>query len=161
MFVTVMVTVMLAAGYVGNERSGQRIGYGPRVNCVIWLKADTRMRLYHKKPVKNKSGQLRNEQQGYHPQDLVISQIFLHCVATGTVTPEQARFGDAQPNGKEHRRMCEDLRAAAEMLCDAQQTSSLVVGSSQEGAGEEEGQHRAASQTKKASSDTFAQASGA
>ena len=31
-----------------------------------------------KKPVKNKSGQHRNEQQGYHPQDLVVSQIFLH-----------------------------------------------------------------------------------
>ena len=93
-----------AAGYVGNERSGQRIGDGPMVNCVLWLKADPDMRLYRKAPTKNKSGQLRNEQQGYHPQDLVVSEIFLHCVASGTVTPEQARFGDALPDGKARRR---------------------------------------------------------
>ena len=93
-----------AAGYVGNERSGQRIGDGPMVNCVLWLKADPDMRLYRKAPTKNKSGQLRNEQQGYHPQDLVVSEIFLHCVASGTVTPEQARFGDALPERKARRR---------------------------------------------------------
>ena len=62
------------------------------------------MRLYRKAPTKNKSGQLRNEQQGYHPQDLVVSKIYLHCVASGTVTPAQARFGDAEPSGKELRR---------------------------------------------------------
>ena len=110
-----------AAGYVGNERSGQRIGEGPAVNCVIWLKADPQMRLYRKKPVKNKSGQHRNEQQGYHPQDLVVSQIFLHCVETGTVTPHQARFGLEKPDGKALRRMSADLRAAAAMLFDAEQ----------------------------------------
>ena len=74
-----------------------------------------------KKPVKNKSGQHRNEQQGYHPQDLVVSQIFLHCVETGTVTPQQARFGDALPDRKALRRMSADLRAAAAMLFDAEQ----------------------------------------
>ena len=93
-----------AAGYVGNVQSGQRIGFGPMVNCVLWLKADPAMRLYRKAPTKNKSGQPRNEQQGYHPQDLVVSEIFLHCVASGTVTPEQARFGDALPDGKARRR---------------------------------------------------------
>ena len=62
---TVYTSALLetAAGYVGNEQSGQRIGEGPAVNCVIWLKADPQMRLYRKKPVKNKSDQHRNEQQ--------------------------------------------------------------------------------------------------
>ena len=93
-----------AAGYVGNAQNGQRIGDGPMVNCVLWLKADTDMRLCRKKPTRNKSGQLRNEQQGYHPQDLRVTEIFLHCVALGTATLEQARFPDAQPIGKELRR---------------------------------------------------------
>ena len=93
-----------ASGYVGNERTGQRIGEGPIVNCVLWLKADPTMRLWRKRPVKNKSGQLQNEQQGYHPDDLVVTDIFLHCIALGTVTPEQARFRDAKPNAKEQRR---------------------------------------------------------
>ena len=74
------------------------------VNCVLWLKADPAKRLYRKAPTRNKSGQLRNEQQGYHPQDLVVSEIFLHCVASGTVTPEQARFGNAPPDGEARRR---------------------------------------------------------
>ena len=51
-----------------------------------------------------KSGQPQNEQQGYHPDDLVVTDIFLHCIALGTVTPEQARFRDAKPNAKEQRR---------------------------------------------------------
>ena len=93
-----------AAGYVGNAQNGQRIGDGPLVNCLIWLKADKGMRLFRKSPVRNQSGQLRNEQQGYHPQDLVVSKIYLHCVASGTVTPAQARFGDREPSGKELRR---------------------------------------------------------
>ena len=82
-----------AQGYVGNARTGQSIGEGPVVNCVLWLKADPDMRLYHKKAVKNKAGKRVNEQQGYHPKHLVISDIFLHCVASGTVTPAQARPG--------------------------------------------------------------------
>ena len=110
-----------AAGYVGHETNGQRIGDGPRVTCVIWLKADASMRLWRKRARRNGSGELVNEQQGYHPKDLVFSKISLHCLASGTVTPWQVRFGDHPPNGKEHRRMCGDLRAAAEMLCDAQQ----------------------------------------
>ena len=74
------------------------------MNVVLWLKADPKMRLWRKRAVKNKSGQPNNEQQGYHPQDLVVSEIFLHCVASGTVTPEQARFGDALPDGEARRR---------------------------------------------------------
>ena len=93
-----------AAGYVGNAQNGQRIGDGPLVNCLIWLKADKGMRLYRKPPVRNQSGQQRNEQQGYHPKDLRVTKIYLHCVASGTVTPAQARFGDREPSGKELRR---------------------------------------------------------
>ena len=47
-----------AKGYVGNEQNGQSIGDGPRVACVIWLKADASMRLWRKKPRKNGSGEL-------------------------------------------------------------------------------------------------------
>ena len=93
-----------AASYVGNVNMGQRIGDGPMVNCVLWLKADPAMRLYRKAPTRNKSGQLRNEQQGYHPQDLVVSEIFLHCVASGTVSPEKAKFGNTLPDGQARRR---------------------------------------------------------
>ena len=89
---------------MGNARTGQSIGEGPIVNVVLWLKADPKMRLWRKRAVKNKSGQPNNEQQGYHPQDLVVSKIYLHCVASGTVTPAQARFGDREPSGKELRR---------------------------------------------------------
>ena len=74
------------------------------MNVVLWLKADPKMRLWRKRAVKNKSGQPNNEQQGYHPQDLRVTEIFLHCVALGTATLEQARFPDAQPIGKELRR---------------------------------------------------------
>ena len=114
-----------AKGYVGNVSTGQRIGsgqhLGPKVNCVIWLKANPDKRLFRKKPVRNKSGQLRNEQQGYHPKDLTISLIFLHCVEAGMITPQQAKFGDVQPDGKALRRLNADLRAAAALLFDVEQ----------------------------------------
>ena len=74
------------------------------MNVVLWLKADPKMRLWRKRAVKNKSGQPNNEQQGYHPQDLVVSEIILHCIALGTVTPEQARFRNGEPNGAKKRR---------------------------------------------------------
>ena len=92
-----------ARRYVGNE-PGQRIGGGPLVNCVLWLKADPKKRLWRKRPVKNASGEPQNEQQGYHPDDLRVCDIFLHCIGLGTVTPEQARFKDAEPSAKEKRR---------------------------------------------------------
>ena len=53
-----------AHGYVGNVDNGQRIGsgerLGPKVNCVVWMKADPEGRLFRKKPVRNKSGQPRS-----------------------------------------------------------------------------------------------------
>ena len=56
-----------ARGYVGNVDNGQRIGsderFGPKVNCVIWMQADPDKRLFHKKAMKNKSGQLRKLKQ--------------------------------------------------------------------------------------------------
>ena len=93
-----------AHGYVGNVDNGQRIGsderFGPKVNCVIWMQADPDKRLFYKKAAKNKSGQLRNEQQGYHPKDLKITKIYLHCIEAGNTNPQQAKFGDKEPNGE-------------------------------------------------------------
>ena len=37
------------------------------------------------------------------------------------MTPQQARFGDALPDGKALRRMSADLRGAAAILFDAEQ----------------------------------------
>ena len=114
-----------AHGYVGDVETGQRIGsgqhLGPMVNCVIWMKADPEKRLFRKKPVRNKSGQLRNEQQGYHPKDLTITRIYLHCVEAGFITPERAKYGNAEPSGKDLRRLNADLRAAAALLFDEDQ----------------------------------------
>ena len=87
-----------ARGYVGNVENGQRIGSdercGPMVNCVIWMQADPDKRLFHKKATKNKSGQRRNEQQGYHPDDLRITKIYLHCIKAGNTSPQKAKYGD-------------------------------------------------------------------
>ena len=109
-----------ARGYVGNVDNGQRIGsderFGPKVNCVIWMQADPDKRLFHKKAAKNKSGQLRNEQQGYHPKDLTITKIYLHCIEAGNISPEQAKYGDGEPNGRQMRHLNADLRAAAKLL---------------------------------------------
>ena len=109
-----------ARGYVGNVDNGQRIGsderFGPKVNCVIWMQADPDKRLFHKKAVKNKSGQLRNEQQGYHPKDLRITKIYLHCIEAGNTSPQKAKYGDGKLNGEQRRRLNADLRAAAALL---------------------------------------------
>ena len=114
-----------AHGYVGNVDNGQRIGsderFGPKVNCVIWMQADPDERLFHKKAMKNKSGQLRNEQQGYHPKDLTITKIYLHCIEAGNTSPQQAKFGDKEPRSSDKRRLNADLRAAAALLFDEQQ----------------------------------------
>ena len=114
-----------AHGYVGNVDNGQRIGsderFGPKVNCVIWMQADPEERLFHKKAVKNKSGQLRNEQQGYHPKDLAITKIYLHCIEAGNTSPQKAKYGDGEPNGWQRRRLNADLRKAAALLFDEQQ----------------------------------------
>ena len=114
-----------ARGYVGNVDNGQRIGsderFGPKVNCVIWMQADPEKRLFHKKATKNKSGQLRNEQQGYHPKDLRITKIYLHCIEAGNTSPQKAKYGDGKPNGKQRRRLNADLRKAAALLFDEQQ----------------------------------------
>ena len=102
-----------ARGYVGNVDNGQRIGsderFGPKVNCVIWMQADPDKRLFHKKAVKNKRGQPRNEQQGYHPKDLRITKIYLHCIEAGNTSPQKAKYGDGKPNGKQKRRLNADL----------------------------------------------------
>ena len=109
-----------AHGYVGNVDNGQRIGsderFGPKVNCVIWMQADPKQRLFYKKASKNKSGQLRNEQQGYHPKDLRITKIYLHCIEAGNTSPQKAKYGDGEPNGEQRRRLNADLRAAAALL---------------------------------------------
>ena len=114
-----------AHGYVGNVDNGQRIGsgqhLGPKVNCVVWMKADPEGRLFRKKPVRNKSGQLRNEQQGFHPKDLTVTRIYLHCIEAGFISPQKAKFGDNEPSGKDKRRLNADLRAAAALLFDEQQ----------------------------------------
>ena len=114
-----------AHGYVGNVDNGQRIGsderFGPKVNCVIWMQADPEERLFFKKASKNKSGQLRNEQQGYHPKDLRITKIYLHCIEAGNTSPQKAKYGDGEPNGWQRRRLNADLRAAAALLFDEQQ----------------------------------------
>jgi len=109
-----------AHGYVGNVDNGQRIGsderFGPKVNCVIWMQADPEQRLFYKKALKNKSGKLRNEQQGYHPKDLRITKIYLHCIEAGNTSPEKAKYGDGELKGWQRRRLNADLRAAAELL---------------------------------------------
>ena len=114
-----------AHGYVGNADNGQRIGsgerLGPKVNCVVWMKADKEGRLFHKKPRKNKSGQKVNEQQGYHPKDLMITRIYLHCIEAGFISPQKAKYGDTEPSGKDLRRLNADLRAAAALLFDEEQ----------------------------------------
>ena len=114
-----------ARGYVGNVDNGQRIGsderFGPKVNCVIWMQADPDKRLFHKKAMKNKSGQLRNEQQGYHPKDLTITKIYLHCIEAGNTSPQKAKYGDGEPNGNQRRRLNADLRAAAALLFTEEQ----------------------------------------
>ena len=114
-----------ARGYVGNVENGQRIGSdercGPIVNCVIWMQADPDKRLFHKKARKNKSGQLRNEQQGYHPDDLRITKIYLHCIKAGNTSPQKAKYGDGELNGEQRRRLNGDLRAAAELLFNEDQ----------------------------------------
>ena len=109
-----------ARGYVGNVENGQRIGSvercGPMVNCVIWMQADPDKRLFYKKATKNKSGQLRNEQQGYHPKDLRITKIYLHCIEAGNTSPQKAKYGDGEPNGKQRRRLNADLHARPPIL---------------------------------------------
>ena len=110
-----------AHGYVGNVVNGQRIGSGPMVNCVLWMKADPDGRLFKRRATRNSRGQLRNEQQGYHPKDLVVTRIYLHCVEAGLISPRQAKYGDKEPSSKELRRLNEDLRAAAELLFDEDQ----------------------------------------
>ena len=114
-----------AHGYVGNVDNGQRIGsgqnLGPKVNCVVWMKADPEGRLFRKKPVKNKSGQLRNEQQGYHPKDLTVTRIYLHCLEAGLISPQKAKYGDNEPSRKDRVRLNADLRAAAALLFDEEQ----------------------------------------
>ena len=109
-----------AHGYVGNVDNGQRIGsderFGPKVNCVIWMQADPEERLFHKKAKRNKSGELRNEQQGYHPKDLTITKIYLHCIEAGNTSPQKAKYGDGELNGQQRRRLNADLRAAAALL---------------------------------------------
>ena len=114
-----------ARNYVGNVNNGQRIGsgeyQGPKVNCVVWMRADPEGRLFRKKAVKNGSGQPRNEQQGYHPKDLVITKIYLHCVEASSVTPQKAKYGYREPKGKALRRLHADLRAAAKLLFDEEQ----------------------------------------
>ena len=114
-----------AHGYVGNVDNGQRIGsderFGPKVNCVIWMQADPEQRLFHKKALKNKSGQLRNEQQGYHPKDLTITKIYLHCIEAGNTSPQKAKYGDGELKCRQRRRLNADLRAAAALLFDEQQ----------------------------------------
>ena len=114
-----------AHGYVGNVDNGQRIGsderFGPKVNCVIWMQADPDERLFHKKAKKNKNGQLRNEQQGYDPKDLRITKIYLHCIEAGNTSPQEAKYGDDEPNGWQRRRLNADLRKAAALLFDEQQ----------------------------------------
>ena len=110
-----------AHGYVGNVDNGQRIGSGPMVNCVLWMKADPDGRLFKKRGRRNSRGELRNEQQGYHPKDLVVTRIYLHCVEAGLISPQKAKFGDNEPSGKDKRRLNADLRAAAALLFDEQQ----------------------------------------
>ena len=114
-----------AHGYVGNVDNGQRIGsgqhLGPKVNCVVWMKADPEGRLFRKRPVRNKSGQLRNEQQGFHPKDLTVTRIYLHCIEAGFISPQKAKYGDTEPSGKDLRRLNADLRAAAALLFDEEQ----------------------------------------
>ena len=114
-----------AHGYVGNVDNGQRIGsderFGPKVNCVIWMQADPEERLFHKKATKNKNGQLRNEQQGYHPKDLEITKIYLHCIEAGNTSPQEAWYGDKELNGEQKRRLRHDLRAAAALLFTEEQ----------------------------------------
>ena len=114
-----------AHGYVGNVDNGQRIGsderFGPKVNCVIWMQADPEQRLFHKKALKNKSGQLRNEQQGYHPKDLTITKIYLHCIEAGNTSPQKAKYGDGEIKCRQRGRLNADLRAAAALLFDEQQ----------------------------------------
>ena len=57
-----------AHGYVGNVDNGQRIGsgqhLGPKVNCVVWMKADPEGRLFRKKPVKTGAGSSGTSSKG-------------------------------------------------------------------------------------------------
>ena len=110
-----------AHGYVGNVVNGQRIGSGPMVNCVLWMKADPDGRLFKKRATRNSRGELRNEQQGYHPKDLTITKIYLHCIEAGNTSPQKAKYGDGEPNGWQRRRLNADLRKAAALLFDEQQ----------------------------------------
>ena len=85
------------------------------------MQADPEKRLFRKKPKRNKSGQLRNEQQGYHPMDLAITKIYLHCIEAGLITPQVAKFGSREPRGNDKRRLNSDLRAAGVLLFDEEQ----------------------------------------